>query len=112
MEDKRKNSRPTADEQHLKMMSARKKYQTQELRDASDPCVDPSTVCLSLFRNGFIRRGNGEKRLRYTSENQWSVGAMKPNVKIWFKLQEVIREVQLSMFWLYFSQCCWIHEQI
>lgn len=39
----------------------------------------------------------GEKRLRYTSENQWSVGAMKPNVKIWFKLQEVIRGTTVNV---------------
>ena len=65
VEDKRRSVRPkklsTANEQHLKVMSLRKrkkssKYLTQDLRDASGPSADPSTVIPSLIRNGLHRR--------------------------------------------------------
>ena len=84
MEDKRRSIRPkklfTADEQYLKGMSLRKRKKsikdlTQDLRDASGPSADPSTVGPSLIRNGlhggvavkkpFLRKGNREKRLSY-----------------------------------------------
>ena len=61
-------------------MSLRKRKKTskdltQDLRDASGPSVDPSTVGPNLIINGFhgrmavkkpfIRKGNREKRLSY-----------------------------------------------
>jgi len=48
---------------------------TQDLRDASGPSADPSTLNRSLIRNGlhgrvavkkpFLRKGNREKKLSY-----------------------------------------------
>ena len=70
----------TAGEQYLKVMSLRKRKQSskdlaQDLRDASGPSVDPSTVGPSLIRNAlhvrvavkkpFLRKRNREKRLNY-----------------------------------------------
>ena len=52
----------------------------QDMRYASGPSVDPSTVHWSLIRNGlcermavkkpFLKKRNGEKRLRYTKTTQ------------------------------------------
>ena len=68
---------PTAEKLNLKVMSLRKskkssKVLTQDLRDASGPSVDPSTVHWSLIRKwspwrvavkkSFFRKGNREKR--------------------------------------------------
>ena len=71
----------------LRKMKKSSKDLTQDLRDASGPSADPSTVGPSLIRNGlhgrvavkkpFLRKGNREKRLSYAkshkkwTENQW-----------------------------------------
>lgn len=65
-------------EQYLKVMSIRKRNKTsqdltQDLRDPSDPAVDPYCSLKPLLKNGlsgrvdltklFLMKGNGKKRL-------------------------------------------------
>jgi len=126
-----------ADEQYLTVMSLRKRVKssknlTQDLRDASGPSVDSSTVLWSLIRNGlhgrrvavkkpFLRKGNRERRLMYAkwhkkwTENQWQTekrtkGSQHPKKSFGMSLKkpgELHKEMTeiLSFDFLFFWLC-------
>ena len=89
------------------------KYLTQNLRDAFGPSVDLSVVGWRFIRNGvkkpFLRKGNGEKRLRYDKwHKKWTEYYLE-------KLQESLSEFNLKNKGVIpnidFKYVCWSTEK-